>query len=118
MSQRLHIPLPDLADYYEAGWVLYGPSDTPGYVSVAWNRLRAPVVPFACVSDVMVRRDAYRLLGWEAASKSGDGSLDPDHDVRRSDDTRGDRDTASSQSSPTSAQIPLRKATKKYMIIR
>jgi hypothetical protein len=22
MSQRLHIPLQDLADYYEAGWVL------------------------------------------------------------------------------------------------
>jgi hypothetical protein len=66
MSQRLHIPLQDLADYYEAGWILYGPSDTPGYVSVAWNRLRAPVVPFACVADVMIRRDIERLQIREA----------------------------------------------------
>jgi hypothetical protein len=101
MSQRLHIPLHDLADYYEAGWILYGPSDTPGYVSVAWNRLRAPVVPFACVSDVMVRRDAYRLLG-EAASKSGDGSLDPGRDVGRADDDRKDRHHESIEPPPRS----------------
>jgi hypothetical protein len=51
MSQRLHIPFQDLADYYEAGWMLYGPSDTPGFVTVAWKRTRAAVVPFACVAD-------------------------------------------------------------------
>jgi hypothetical protein len=67
MSQRLHIAFQDLADYYEAGWMLYGPSDTPGFVSVAWNRKRAAVVPFACVADVMIRRDLDRLRVREAA---------------------------------------------------
>jgi hypothetical protein len=61
VSQHLHIPFEDLADYYEAGWVLYGPSDTPGFVTVAWKRTRAAVVPFACVADVMTRRDIDRL---------------------------------------------------------
>ncbi len=68
MSQRLHIPFQDLADYYEAGWMLYGPSDTPGFVTVAWKRTRAAVVPFACVADVMIRRDIERL------QISGDGA--------------------------------------------
>ena len=67
VSQHLHIPSEDLADYYEAGWVLYGPSDTPGFVTVAWERLRAAVVPFACVADVMIRRDIERLQIREAA---------------------------------------------------
>jgi hypothetical protein len=67
MSQRLHIPFQDLADYYEAGWILYGPSDTPGFVTVAWKRTRAAVVPFACVADVMIRRDIERLQIREAA---------------------------------------------------
>ena len=67
MSQRLHIPFQDLADYYEAGWILYGPSDTPGFVTVAWKRTRAAVVPLACVADVMIRRDIERLQIREAA---------------------------------------------------
>jgi hypothetical protein len=67
MSRRLHIPFQDLADYYEAGWMLYGPSDTPGFVTVAWKRTRAAVVPFACVADVMIRRDIERLQIREAA---------------------------------------------------
>jgi hypothetical protein len=67
MSQRLHIPFDDLADYYEAGWMLYGPSDSPGFVTVVWKRLRAPVVPFACVSDVMLWRAMDRLRMREAA---------------------------------------------------
>jgi hypothetical protein len=67
MSQRLHIPFNDLADYYEAGWMLYGPSDTPGFVTVVWKRLRAPVVPFACVADVMLWHDMDRLRMREAA---------------------------------------------------
>jgi hypothetical protein len=46
VSQRLHIPFEDLADYYEAGWMLYGPSDTPGFVTVVCKRTRAAVVPF------------------------------------------------------------------------
>ena len=64
---HLHIPFQDLADYYEAGWILYGPSDTPGFVTVAWKRTRATVVPFACVADVMIRRDIERLQIREAA---------------------------------------------------
>ena len=67
MSQRLHIPFQDLADYYEAGWILYGPSDTPGFVTVVWKRTRAAVVPFSCVADVMIRRDIERLQIREAA---------------------------------------------------
>ena len=64
---HLHIPFQDLADYYEAGWILYGPSDTPGFVTVAWKRTRAAVVPFACMADVMIRRDIERLQIREAA---------------------------------------------------
>jgi hypothetical protein len=60
VSQHLHIPFEDLADYYEAGWVLYGPSDTPGFVTVAWKRLRAAVVPFACVADVIATSSGCR----------------------------------------------------------
>jgi hypothetical protein len=72
MSQRLHIPFQDLADYYEAGWMLYGPSDTPGFVTVAWKRTRAAVVPFACVADVMIRRDIERLQIREAALRAAE----------------------------------------------
>jgi hypothetical protein len=67
VTPHLHIPFQDLADYYKASWILYGPSDTPGFVTVAWKRTRAAVVPFACVADVMIRRDIERLQIREAA---------------------------------------------------